>query len=126
MTRLEALLGAFARLNGALDPASDSYKLRNPLMLKAFSPKHERNEKGFRIFTTFPGGWDNGLLDLKIKCSGDSRAHLTSESTLIQLVETFGNTAAATRKVKNFLRVALNDDLIRESQKLGWFLEDVK
>ena len=121
--RLDALVDAFAHLNGWHDPKSDAYQLRNPLLLKAFSPKHEKDEQGRRRFTSFASGYDNGLLDARIKCSGKSHSKLTPESTLSDLVCVYGNTVHATRGVKNFLRAALKDDEIMESQRLGWFIE---
>lgn len=126
ISRLEALAGAFAKMNGALDPFSKAYQYRNPLMLKAFSPKHEKSEDGYRIFRSFSSGWDNGLLDLKIKCSGGSYSRLKPDDTLINLVQCYGNTPAAARGIKNFLRHALSDENIMELQPLSWFLEDEK
>ena len=122
--RLDALVDAFAHLNGWHDPKSDAYQLRNPLLLKAFSPKHERDEQGRRRFPSFAAGYDNGLLDAKIKCMGKSFSKLTPDSTLTELTCVYGNSAAATRAIKNFLRAALHDDTIMESQPLGWFLAD--
>lgn len=125
--RLIALVDAFANLNGALDPQSKAYKLRNPLMLKAFSPNHERDEDGNRRFRSFVSGYDNGIIDIKIKCSGQSyyaKRGLGPQSPLSDLVCLYGNQAAATRKVVNFLRHALNDDTIPQNVNLGWFLED--
>lgn len=123
ITRTEALLGALARLNGWADPTSRAYRLRNPLMLKAFSPKHEKTEDGFRVFSSVPSGWDNALIDIKIKCSGESHSRLKTTDTLRDLVKYFGNDASATRSVKNFLRHALDNDEIYESTTLGWFVE---
>lgn len=124
--RIHALVDAFAHLNGWHNPVSDSYKLRNPLLLRAFSPKHVSDEEGRRIFSSFTSGYDNGILDVKIKCSGKSHAKLTPMSTLRDLVCVYGNHVSATRAVKNFLQRALGDDTIRESQALGWFLEEPK
>lgn len=124
VSRISALVDAFANLNAALDPKSEAYKLRNPLMLKAFHPKHEKDEKGYRIFKCFTSGYDNGILDVRIKCSGKSFSKLTPDNTLRDLVCVYGNPPTATRYIKNFLRIALQDDNISESQKLGWFLED--
>lgn len=126
INRIEALAAAFGRLNGVHDPFSKAFQLRNPLLLKAFSSKHERDEAGYRVFNSFSAGWDNALLDLKIKCSGNSHARLKTDDTLRDLVVCFGNTSAVTRSVKNFLRHALNDESISESQPLGWFLDDQK
>jgi hypothetical protein len=122
--RIHALVDAFAHLNGWHNPVSDSYRLRNPLLLRAFSPKHVKDDQGRRVFSSFTSGYDNGLLDVRIKCSGKSHSKLTPESTLIDLVCVYGNDASAARSIKNFLRAALQDDAILESQKLGWFLEE--
>ena len=120
--RLDALVDSFAHLNCWHSPSSDAYQLRNPLLLKAFSPKHEKDEQGRRIFSSFASGYDNGLLDARIKCSGKSHSKLTPDSTLSDLVCIYGNSIHATRTVKNFLRAALKDENIMESQPLGWFL----
>jgi len=122
--RTHALVDAFANMNGALNPQSDAYRLRNPLLLKAFSPKHDRDEKGLRQFRSFTSGYDNGILDVKIKCSGRSFSKIGPESTLKDLVCLYGNPASAARFITNFLRHALNDDSITESTKLAWFLDE--
>jgi hypothetical protein len=122
--RVHALVDAFAKLNGALDANSDAYKLRNPLMLKAFSPKHDRDEKGRRRFRSFTSGYDNGILDVQIKCSGKSFSKSVGpEAPLSALVCLYGNPVSATRYIVNFLRHALEDDTITESIPLAWFLE---
>src|SRR5574337_943025 len=95
--RLEALADAFSAMNGMHDPSSEAYQLRNPLRLRAFNPKHERNANGLRRFKTFVAGYDNGLLDLLIKCSGKSRAKLTPHSQLVELVAVYGNSPAAVK-----------------------------
>jgi hypothetical protein len=126
ISRLEALVGAFAKMNGALDPLSKAYKLRNPLMLKAFSPKHEKDEDGYRVFNSLPSGWDNGVLDLRIKCSGGSHSRLKSDDTLENLVLCYGYPKTAATYIKKFLRHSLGDENIMEKTTLGWFLEDQK
>jgi hypothetical protein len=123
MTRIEALLFAIASLHGWQSPQSDAFQLRNPLLLRAFAPKHERNERGIRIFPSFASGLDNGLMDLKIKCGGKSYSKLTPTDTLTDLFCVYGHTPAAARAVKNFLRAALGTDEVRENTALGWFLE---
>ena len=126
ISRIEALMGAFAKMHGFHDPLSKAYKLRNPLMLKAFSPKHEKDEEGYRMFNSLPSGWDNGLLDLKIKCSGASHSRLKSDDTLVNLVQCYGEPATSATYIKKFLRHALLNENIMESQQLGWFMEDQK
>lgn len=123
MKRIEALADAFAHMYGALDGMSEAYHLRNPIMLKAFAPKHARDEKGRRVFNSFVAGYENALLDLKIKCSGKSRARLTPDSPLVDLITTYGNPTGALRTIIKFLRHALKDDTIPEKVNLGWFIE---
>jgi len=122
--RIEALADSLCKMYGALDPASDAYQLRNPGLLRAFSPKHERDDKGNRVFKTFVAGYENLLLDLKIKCSGQSRAKLGPESPLVDLLTTYGNPTSSLKYVVNFLRHALKDDTIPTGVRLGWFLEE--
>lgn len=122
--RIEALCDSLMKMYGAGDPLSDAFKLRNPLLLRAFNPKHPRDEKGRRVFKTFIAGYENALLDLKIKCSGRSRAKLTTESPLVDLVHVYGNPTTALKSLVRFLRHALQDDSIREDVKLGFFLEE--
>lgn len=126
MRRIDALAAAFARMNGALDPQSELFHLNNPGGLLAFNPAHERDEKGRRVFKHFIGGWENLTLDLKIKCSGKSRAKLTPESPLVDIIHTYGHPTTALKYVVNYLRHALKDNSIHHTVPLGWFLEDQK
>lgn len=131
--RIHALVDAFANLNGAFDPQSKAYKLRNPIMLRAFHPKHactgssephKHTEDCYRIFKSFTSGYDNAILDARIKCSGNSFSKLTPENTLRDLVRVYGNPPTAAKPIKNFLRIALDDDSISETTPLSYFLED--
>lgn len=122
--RVHALVDALAHLNGWHNPVSDAYKLRNPLLLRAFSPKHVKDEEGRRVFSSFTSGYDNACLDVRIKCSGKSHSKLTPDSTLVDLVRVYGNDASTARSIKNFLRAALQDENIMETTKLSWFLEE--
>lgn len=124
ISRLHALVDALSQLNGWSNPRSEAYRLRNPLLLKAYSPKHICDDQGRRIFSSFTAGYDNSLLDCRIKCSGKSHSKLTPDNTLMDLVCVYGNDKSATRSVKNFLQAALQTDMIFNSQKLSWFLED--
>jgi len=125
MRRVEALADAFAKIYGCLDPLSECYKIRNPLMLKAFSPRHTRNDKGYRIFGSFIAGYENGVLDLKIKCSGKSRAKLTPKSPLLDLIHTYGQSTSTLPYLVRFLRHALDDETIPEGVEIGWFCQDL-
>src|SRR5260370_534151 len=122
--RLEALCDAFAPMHGALDGMSEAYPPRNPIMLKAFPPNPPPHANGHPLFNTFGAGYENALLDLRIKCSGKSRARLTPESPLVDLITTYGNNTSCLRYIVKFLRHALNDPDIPEGIQLKWFLED--
>jgi hypothetical protein len=124
--RIESLADALAKLNGALDPLSEAYHARNPGMLLAFNPRHERNANGRRIFSSFTGGYDNLLLDLSIKCTGKSRAKLGPESPLVDLLHVYGHSTSTLRYVIRYLRHALKDEMIPNEVKLGWFVEEEK
>lgn len=126
ISRIEALAGALAKMNCFYSPLSEAYFLRNPLMLKAFSPKHEKNEAGYRVFSSLSAGWDNGILDLQIKCSGKSHARLKPEDTLVNLVLCYGYPKTSATYLKKFLRKALGDENIMESTPLSYFMEDQK
>jgi hypothetical protein len=124
ISRIEALAGAFAKLHQAFNPESEAYLARNPGMLKAFSPKHEKNENGYRVFNSFSSGFDNLLLDLQIKCSGGSHARLKADDTLINLVLCYGEPATAATYIKKFLRKSLHDENILERTPLSFFVAD--
>ncbi len=124
--RIEALADAFAKMYGALDPLSDAYKLRNPILIRAFNPKHERDAKGHRVFKTFIAGYENALLSLRLHCQGKLRSHIGPETPLVDLLHLYGNPTTALKSFVRFLRHALHDETIREDVKLGWFLEDVE
>jgi hypothetical protein len=124
--RIESLADAFAKLYGAADPTSDAHYLRNPGLLRAFNPKHSRDEKGRRIFSSYVAGYENLLLDLKIKISGSSRSKLGPESLLVDLVHIYGNNTSTLKYIVNFLRHSLRDDTIPTDVKLGWFIEDTE
>lgn len=123
MNRLESLADAFGAMNGSSDPKTKAYRNRNPLMLKAFSPKHTKDEAGYRIFRSYVSGYDNALIDLQIKCSGRSRFGLTPDSTLLDLVLVYDNPSTAIRYIQNFLRHALQNDAIDGHTPLKYFLE---
>lgn len=126
MRRIDALAAAFARMNGALDPQSEAFETQNPGLLMAFNPSHERNAKGHRVFKHYVAGHENLLLDIRIKCSGKSRAKLTPDSPIVDLIHTYGHPTTSLKYVINFLRHALKDDSIHHTVPLGWFLEDQK
>ena len=122
--RIESLVDAIASQNGFLDPKSRAYQNRNPLLLRAFSSKHEKDELGIRIFKNFASGYDNSANDALIKCSGRSHSKVTPFSTLLDLIQVYGHPITAGRVVKNFLRAALNDDGIVERTQLRWFVDE--
>lgn len=130
ISRIEALTDALASLCDAGNPSSEAYHARNPILLKAFSPKHARTTNGNRIFRSWVAGYENALLDLRIKCEGRSnRAQLSPDSQLIELLTTYGYPGYPGESLKyvlRFLRKALLDESLGRGIKLGYFVEEEK
>lgn len=128
INRIEALADALSSLCDAANPSSESYHARNPILLRAFSPKHARTTNGYRIFKTWVAGYENALLDLRIKCEGRSnRARLDPSSQLIELITTYGYPgypSESLRYVLRFLRKALADESLGKGLKLSYFIEE--
>ena len=72
MNKTEALADAIALNNGSSDPINFLYFLRNPGALKAFIARHERDDRGYRIFESYADGYRALINDLKVKCGGRS------------------------------------------------------
>lgn len=126
--RLEALADAMMKLNGWDDPISRCYQLRNPLLLRAFSLSRlqEQDAEGLRIFPSFAAGYRAGVHDLRIKLQGESRARLSRDATLQQLLQVYhlGHPIAVKRVVR-FVSQALacSDGSIGPEMPMSWFLQ---
>lgn len=128
MDRLEALADALMKLNGWADPASQSYRNRNPLLLRAYSltRRQEQDEQGVRVFASLPAGYYAGLNDLFEKCGGRSRAKLLRGQPLKNLLAVYGaGHPVVRRRVICFLRAAIPEAAgeIGDSTPLDWFLQ---
>src|SRR5271157_643146 len=124
--RSEALLDAIARLNGILNPESPCYQIRNPLMIKSYARpgKHSTDEQGHRIFESFLSGYKACLFDIDFKLRGRSRAGLTTESTLENLLGVYGiDSIAATDNIVAFIRRALKDQSLTKRTSVTFFVE---
>jgi hypothetical protein len=125
--KIEALVDAFAKLNGAFnDPESEAYNLRNPLMIKSYGlpGKHQIDGQGRRVFDSMLSGYRAGLFDLEIKLSGKSRAKLSPDDKLENLLRVYGITElGGVKQIVNFLRRALKDQEIQAVTPLRYFLE---
>lgn len=128
INKIEAIVDAISKLNGCSDtPESESYKLRNPLMLKSFARvgKHETDVNGVRIFTSLLSGYKAATFDVLLKISGKSRANVKPDSTLAQLLLCYGiKMQGAIDNIVSFLRRALSDTEISSSTPLSYFLEE--
>jgi hypothetical protein len=123
MNRLEALADAIARDSGWHDPQSEAYRTRNPGLLPAISPRHPRNERGLRIFDSGLSGYQALLFDLRVKCSGQSRANLAKDATLLDLMAVLNRPRGSALVVAKFLRHALGNAEIKPETPLSWFME---
>jgi hypothetical protein len=124
--KIEYLADAIGVLFGMDYPESDAYKLRNPLLVKSWARagKHETDEQGRRIFSSFLNGYKAGLFDLELKVRGQSRANVNSDSPLTELLRCYLiENSVSVSKVVNFLRRALNDQNISSETPVSYFLE---
>src|ERR1700733_7671129 len=125
VNRIEALVDAIGRLNGADNPESECYKIRNPLLIKSFARpgKHLISETCRRIFPSWLAGYKAACYDVDLKVRGQSRAGLKSTDTLTNLLGVYGlNNNQATGKVVNFLKRALQDPSISVHTPLSYFI----
>lgn len=129
VNRLEALLDAIASLKGWGNPDSESYQLRNPLLVKSFSRpgKNEITEDGTRVFTSALAGLRANLFDLEIKVRGESRAGIKKDDKLENILRVFGITElGGQQSALKFLKRALKTQDIKLTTPLTWFLEESK
>lgn len=124
LDKLEALVDAIGKANGIHNPESETYKLRNPLLIKSFARpgKHETDEKGRRIFSSMLSGYKAGLFDIDLKIRGKSRAGLQPTDTLANLLAVYGiKEPGGISNIVSFLRRALSDQEINAYTPLSYF-----
>jgi hypothetical protein len=122
LNRLEVLADAISYNNKAHEPETPAYQNRNPGNLLAFSFKHPRDEQGRRIFNSFLDGYQALLYDMRLKCKGESRARVTSASTLKDLMKSYGHEDLTARYIAKRIRKVLNLE-VTELTPLTFFLE---
>jgi hypothetical protein len=122
--RIIALALAISKMNGGFDdPLSLAFKIKNPLLLKCFSVRHEKDEHGYRVFKSVSSGLDAGVMDLEIKCSGKSNSKLTPQSTLKDLIGCYGYAGTSPcLPVLRFLKHIKGFEEVSELTPLGFFL----
>lgn len=124
LSKYEALVDAIGRANGLADPESPCYLLRNPLMIRSFARpgKHETDDQGRRIFSSLLSGYKAALFDIELKITGKSRAGLTPDSTLTNLLAVYGiKELGGISTIVSFLRRALKDSTLSGSTPLSYF-----
>jgi hypothetical protein len=127
VSKLEFLCDAIAEYNGSHDPRSEAYRFRNPLALREKEVIRDGNDKvvdvkfnGLRRFRSWVHGYEAGLYDLRVKCSGKHRT-LTQFSSISDLTAYYG-LAGKGEHVADYLSFALQDDKITAETKLFVFL----
>jgi hypothetical protein len=130
VNRLEVLADALGKLNGIHDPESTAYRNRNPGLLISFSLRKNADAKNVRMFQHLRDGYEALLADLRIKIRGKSRARgkdgakLTPESPISDLLIAYGHkNHMPADYVVSFVRRALQDQSIRMSTPLSFFME---
>lgn len=129
VSRIEALHDAIASTKGWTNPDSQSYQLRNPLMVRSFSKpgKNEITEDGYRVFSTQLAGVRAGLFDLDLKVKGKSRAGIKDSDLLENLLRVYGIIELGGQQaVVKFLKRALKTNDISPKTPLKWFIEEAK
>lgn len=129
VNKIEAVVDALGKCNGSADPSSECYTLRNPLLIRSFARpgKHETDEKGRRVFTSFLSGYKAAIFDCELKISGNSRAGLKPTDTLTNLLGVYGiKEPGGISNVVSFLRRALKDQDISKDTPLSYFLDSSK
>jgi len=127
VSRLEALHDAIASLRGWNNPDSDSYQLRNPLLVKSFSRpgKNSIDPEGNRIFDTELAGIRACLFDLELKVRGKSRAGIKDTDLLENVLRVYGITERlGMQQIVKYLKRALKTQDISVTTPLKWFLEE--
>ncbi len=130
--KIEALADCIMFLNDFENPESDSYRLRNPGLVRAHSFKQLGNtdDKGRRIFTSLIGGYRFLCQDLIWKCSGETRAKgesgkLKPTSPLTDLLKSFRlNSLDKVMQAVTFLNLALGTEEVTAETELNFFLKD--
>ena len=120
--RLEALAEAIAEYSG-YQPGSPLWIARNPGGLKAYSPKHTKDEHGNRVFVSVLDGMQALIFDVKLKLEGRSKARLSAKNTLADLAASYGKSPIEGDAWAKFLRKALNADFNRKTP-LSFFMEN--
>lgn len=127
--KLEDLLSAIATYNGTRDPLHPGFQARNWLCLQEF----EQGENGTEMiatgrlkrFDTLHGGLLSAINDLRIKCSGRSRAKLKGETFNIRgLARSYYLPDGCSRYIVKFLRKSLDTQDITEETSLDYFLSE--
>jgi hypothetical protein len=156
MNKLECLMDGIIAYTEYSQPSSDQYRFRNPLGLQMFCPHatffkncptcrngeiptehlykasghtiHRQYDKktGLRIFNNHIQGYQSGLADLEIKCSGRSKSKVRETSSIKELMRSYCLPDGTASMVARFLRKALGDDTISETTPIGYFYEGEK
>ena len=128
VSKIEYLCDAIAEYAGSHDPRSKAYKLRNPLALR--ETRLVTGEGGkkviqtgeMRSFRSWINGYEAGLFDLKLKCSGKSQSGVSQYSSISDLTRYYGMRDEAAKGVADYLSFALEDQQISPETKLFVFL----
>jgi hypothetical protein len=118
--KIEALADAIVLNNGSLDPNNFLYFLRNPGALKAFIQRHERDERGYRIFDSFADGYRALVNDLKVKCGGRSTFGVGPQTPIKDALFLFNINRI--EGVMDHLKIVIGEE-VDEHMALGFFAE---
>ena len=151
MNKLEVLADSIIHYTDYSNPESLQYQYRNPLGLQMFC-SHAQPFKtchtcctatistmhlyesgatvqrkydvstGLRIFDSHIQGYQAGLYDLRIKCSGKSKSKVTENSSIRELIRSYYLPEGTASYAAKFLRRALKDQSISEDTPINYFV----
>jgi hypothetical protein len=124
--KIEAIVDSLSFVHSAHHADSLAYRLRNPILLKAFGRpgKNDVDENGYRIYSSFLSGYQSALFDLLIKLSGTSNSGIKKTDLLRNLLGVYGiNQDKDLTQVVSFLKKALQNPDISLQTPLSYFAE---
>jgi hypothetical protein len=125
--KIEALLDGISHLKGASNPDSITYQIKNPLHIRSFGlpGRHEIDEEGRRVFSSWLAGYRACLYDLKVKLTGESRSKLKTTDPLSYLLNVYDiKEKLGQQQVVRFVRRALKDESVQLDTPLNYFVQD--
>lgn len=114
---------AVGKLNGAFEPGTKAFELKNPMLLKTYRPEKKTDSEHYRVFTTFSGGIKAAISDVLAKTSGEPNK-LNEANTIRDLMHLYGfHTDLSFKPMVAYLKRAFSDPDITPDTQISYFKE---